>query len=425
MRIFAQNQAKLVLAVTGIVAFASGCTFMRARDDLARLNHAVRISGTVTSPCETDKPLCVALYKDTPGLGNKTLVAYQVVYKKGAFDFLQEPGTYYLFAFEDANEDYAFQGTERVGWYGSPSRLTVAPGRKSDAIELALRPPEQARKELPFLYVNAKLQVPMTVENKHVGTVLNLSDPRFDRETGVLGMWEPVTFFERYGAGLYFLQPYDDGKIPVLFVHGVGGTPRNFATLAGQLDRSRFQPWVVHYPSGVRLSLLADGFATLLTEAKARYKFTKVIVVAHSMGGLVARGGINRLTSAGKAFVPLFVSISTPWQGHPGAALGVEHSPVIPPCWYDMAPGSPYLKALRETSLPAMTDYYLLFSYRGGKAMLTDGNTDGTLPLASMLDLAMQNSAVKMFGFDETHASILESQAVSVCLNRILDTISR
>ncbi len=415
-----RNLSAAALAV--LLCGAAGCTLVRAKKDLARLDQSVRIGGTVICEPKTDKPLCVALYADTPGTEPKTLIAYQVVYKNGSFAFLQKPGDYYLFAYEDANEDGVFQLTERVGWHGAPSLVTARTGETLDAFTLALRPPEQARKELPLLYAKPLRQIDMRVENKHAGTVASLSDARFDRETGPLGMWEPVTFFERYGAGLFFLQPYEEGKTPVLFFHGVGGSPRNFETLAKSLDRSRFQPWVVQYPSGVRLTLLADYYAKLLKEVQARHKVPRVIVVAHSMGGLVARGAINRLAADGNAFVPLFVTLSTPWQGHPGAGLGVEHSPVVLPCWFDVSPGSPYLEALRQTPLPATTAYYLLFSYRGGSAMMTEGNTDGTLPLASMLDLGMQESAVNVFGFNETHGGILDSPDVSDRLNRILET---
>ena len=62
----------------------------------------------------------------------------------------------------------------------------------------------------------------------------------------------------------------------------------------------------------------------------------------------------------------------------------------------------------------------LFFGYRGGSALFADGNTDGTLPLASMLDLAMQDRAARTCGFDETHAGILDSAAVSQRLNREL-----
>lgn len=413
------------LMLAGLFAGSTGCILVRAKKDLAVLNQTVRISGTVTNDKPTSKPVCVALYADNPGGERKILTACQVVYKDGMFAFQPKANDYYLFAFEDANEDGAFQFTERIGWHGEPSRFSAKPNEPLEPFKLALRPAAQARKEFPLLYSKPIPQVEMHVDKKHSGTVISLSDPRFDPETGVLGLWEPVTFFERYGGGIFFLQPYAEDKIPVLFFHGVGGTPRNFEPLISKLDRSRFQPWVVQYPSGMRLTLLSDHFAKLIIEVQGRHKTPRIIVVAHSMGGLVARGAINRLTADGKTFVPLFVSISSPWLGHPGAGAGVEHSPVILPCWYDMSPGSPYIDSLHATPLPPGTSYCLFFGYRGSKAAFADGNTDGTLPIASMLDLSMQDSAANVFGFNENHVSILSSSDVSDRFNRILDKTVR
>jgi pimeloyl-ACP methyl ester carboxylesterase len=404
------------------MALAAGCTLLRAKKDLEVLSQTSRIAGTVSGL--SDKPACVALYQIEAGTTNRSLAAYQVVYKGATFSFQRKPGEYYVLAFEDANEDGAFDVTERIAWYGAPTPLVLQPAQPVENLTLVLRPPAQARKELPELYAVVKSPRVMRVETKHVGTVASLDDPRFDPATGEFGLWEPVAFSERYGAGLFFLQPYEADKTPVLFVHGVGGTPRNFRALADGLDRSRFQPWVAHYPSGVRLPLLADGFARLLDEARQRYRFQRVVIVAHSMGGLVARGCINRLTAEGKTYVPLFVTLSTPWQGHPGAEVGLRHSPVIIPCWYDVSPGSPYIDALQRTRLPAGTAYYLLFGYRGGSALFAGGgNTDGTLPLASMLDPAMQEAAVKVYGFDDDHAGILSDPAAALRLTRILSEL--
>lgn len=407
------------LVFTSLLVLTSGCVLMRAKKDLALLAQAVQISGTVTSDTPTKKPLCVALYEEAADESGKQLVAYQAIYQGGRFSFLRKPAAYYLVAFEDLNEDGVFQQNERVGWYGNPSLLDCTQSGDLEHLTLALRRPDEARKEIPLLYSEENRQVEMQVDNIHSGTVISLSDPRFDPGVGTLGMWQPVTFFEKYGFGLFFIQPYDPHKIPVLFVHGVGGTPRNFSALANGLDLERFQPWFLHYPSGLRLGLIAEGFTKLMCEVQGRTKFQRMIIVAHSMGGLVARDLLNRLAAENRMAVPLFVSISSPWQGHPGSGVGVEHSPVIIPCWYDMAPGSPFLEALDQTLIPKGTDYYLFFGYRGGSAMMTEGNTDGTLPLFSMLDFKMQKNAAKVFGFNETHSSILQSPEVSALLRKI------
>lgn len=416
-RIFSRKFA-LILPLFAVLA--GGCSMMGLQEDLQVLNQTSLISGTVTVSPPTDKPICIALYRNLPGQTKKALDAYQVIYQRGDFAFRRPPGDYYLFAFEDANEDLAFQDDERIGWHGDPSLLMARPGVHFEGLQLVLRPPEEARRELPELYADRSPRPPLKVDSRHLGETLTLDSPRFAPETAELGMWEPMKFMERYGAGLFFIAPYDATKIPVVFVHGMAGTPRNFRSCIENLDRTQFQPLVLHYPSAMRLPLLADGFAKYLAELQVRYRYNDVIIVAHSMGGLVSLEAINLLANEGNNFVPLFISISSPWNGHPGAASGVEHSPAIIPCWYDMAPGSPFLQALHEIRLPERVRYYLLFSHRGGSAMLLDENNDGTLPLTSMLNPGMQESAVKVFGFNESHTSILSSPEAAERLNRIL-----
>ena len=410
---------KFVMILPLLAAVAGGCSIVGLREDLQALEQTSLITGTIAVSPPTDKPICIVLYRDILGQ-KKALDAYQVIYQRGDFAFRRPPGDYYLFAFEDANEDIAFQHEERIGWYGDPTILEAQPGVNFEGLRIVLRQPEEAQRELPQLYADTAPSTPLKVDNRHLGRIEPLDSPRFAPEAGELGMWEPMKFMEQYGAGLFFLEPHDPARIPVVFVHGMGGTPRNFRFYIDNLDRTRFQPLVLHYPSAMRLPLMADGLANYLRELQVRYRYNDLIIVAHSMGGLVARGAINRLTGEGETLVSQFVSISSPWNGHPGAATGVEHSPAIIPCWYDMAPGSPYLQSLQKTRLPAGTRYFLLFSHRGGAAMLADGNSDGTLPLTSMLDPGMQESAEKVIGFDESHTSILNSPEVSRRLNEIL-----
>ena len=61
-------------------------------------------------------------------------------------------------------------------------------------------------------------------------------------------------------TGLYFLQPYDPDRIPVVFVHGLISTPFDWVkTINGlQADpeiRKRYQFWVFAYPTGIPSSI--------------------------------------------------------------------------------------------------------------------------------------------------------------------------
>jgi hypothetical protein len=64
------------------------------------------------------------------------------------------------------------------------------------------------------------------------------------------------------GARIQVLEPYDTSRIPVLFIHGIGGTPRDFRAVIDALDRTRFQAWVFSYPPGARTRAIRWWMAT-------------------------------------------------------------------------------------------------------------------------------------------------------------------
>ena len=414
---------KCVVAL--LLAVCGGCSMISLRQDLKVIDDTTRISGSVITDAPLGKPIIVALYKKATGSDPAALDGYQVMYGPGEFTFLKKPGDYYLIAFEDRNENFTLHQQAKAGWHGEPSLIEARPGRSYVGLQIVLQSAADAREKLPPLYTPETPKVTMMGFTQQNGVVAPLSAQRFAPEYGSKGMWEPLEFLKDPGAGLFFQQPYDEEKIPVLFVHGIGGYPQLFSFLIERLDTSRFQPWVVQYPSGVRLDLLGEGLASYMTELYFRHKFPKLIIVAHSMGGLVSRRAINRLTEGGADFVKLFVSISSPWQGDHAAALGVAHSPVVMPCWYDLVPGSPFLKGLQEAPLPGGLRYCLMFGYRGRITVFGHEDNDGTLTLSSMLDLGMQDAAAKVFAFNEDHDSILNSQAVSERLNLLLTDAAR
>ena len=69
--------------------------------------------------------------------------------------------------------------------------------------------------------------------------------------------------------------------------------------------------------------------------------------------------------------------------------------------------------------LPASIPYHLLFSYGGGSRLVA-GVNDGVVTLQSELDPRAQEQAVKIHGFDESHAGILTSPRVTTVVNGLL-----
>lgn len=406
----------------------SGCMLFELHEDLEEQDRYGSVSGTVQSDSPYHKPIQVLLVKvnmkdDT----DNTIVNSTVMYKPGPFQFWVLPGTYMVGAFEDRNEDMAFHPDEYVGWYGDPDPIVVKSGKEYKDLSVALRPPEQARQQFPLLYKLPPFQVSEDlIKEFRVGEVVKLTDPRFAVKNGNMGFWEPLKFMEKVGGGIFFLQKYDPEKIPILIVHGAGGNPVEFKHIIQSLNRDKFQPWVLFYPSGMRLGIVSKWVSETITILQVQHKFERLYILAHSMGGLVARDVINRIIrEGGGKILRLFVSMSTPWDGHVFAAKGVKQCPVVIPAWYDMVPGSPFIKSLFETPLPSHLEYNLFFSYRGGWHWTIPRNNDGTVSLRSELFLPVELSAKKVFGFDVTHGGILLSPTVIDRLNILFEERSK
>src|SRR4029077_18086630 len=115
--------------------------------------------------------------------------------------------------------------------------------------------------------------------NLALGEVVSLDDKRFETDAGGSGLWRPLDFLSNNRLGIYFTEPYDPARVPVLLVYGIGGTPQDFRYFSDHFDRKRYQVWFFHYPSGMRLERVARAMATGLNLLKQRYGFKQCDVV--------------------------------------------------------------------------------------------------------------------------------------------------
>lgn len=226
-------------------------------------------------------------------------------------------------------------------------------------------------------------------------------------------------------GGIFFLQAPVAGRTPVLFIHGINGSPRDFRFLIEHLDRSRFQPCVFFYASGAGLEQVGHDLSDAIADVRSRYDIESMVIVAHSIGGLIARDLVLNQSSHAGVDIPALITMSSPWGGVPSAGLGVRLSPVVVESWRDIAVGSNYLSSLffdgegGTRSLPPSTRHYLLFSYR--KSWSTPGlSGDAVTSVASQLFRTAQQQAYRVYGFDVSHSDILTSGAVSVLLDEAL-----
>jgi pimeloyl-ACP methyl ester carboxylesterase len=150
-------------------------------------------------------------------------------------------------------------------------------------------------------------QMTATVEGKIRPLAANFSAPiSYYSPPGNLTLVGLVGGFEakNYPAkiGLYFLQPYDPDRIPLVFVHGLFSTPWTWVqTINGlQADpeiRKRYQFWVFAYPTGYPILYSALRLRQELAMADQVYPNHKpYVVVGHSMGGMLTHDQVVTLT---------------------------------------------------------------------------------------------------------------------------------
>jgi pimeloyl-ACP methyl ester carboxylesterase len=326
-------------------------------------------------------------------------------------------------AFSDLNGNGTYDG-------GEPAQLVrnirpapfAAASNRADLVTLTLTthndlPRGQA---IALPRENPKLGEALPVS---IGVIADLDQPKFSVEVGEMSMWQPYKFIQEHGFGTYFLEPYSPQKIPVLFVYGIGGSPQDWRTILQKMDRKKYQPWFYQYPTGFHLDKSANALAGSLVQLKHRYGFEHIDVVAHSMGGLVSRGAIQRTAILAKTnFVAHFISISTPWGGHETAGRGVKYMNYPVPSWQDMVPGSPYQKEILSKPLPMGTRYDLIFSYKSSSSFGLPDENDGVVSLKSELVPQVQEEAASVLGLNEDHKSILNS---GVTLRRIENLLAK
>ncbi len=102
-------------------------------------------------------------------------------------------------------------------------------------------------------------------------------------------------------SGLYMLQPYQPGRIPLVLIHGLASDALTWEGVVNSLNsdpniRSRYQIWVYQYPTGNSYLKAAADLRRELRTVRATLDpagtdaaIDQTVLVGHSMGGLVAR----------------------------------------------------------------------------------------------------------------------------------------
>lgn len=406
-----------------LVATVSGCGLMHLTREMQQAHQElVLIAGRLESN-DSGRDALVALLDE-----HGKLVRYRIAALGERFYFTEAPGTYQLLAFDDRNGNFALDPDEPRQWLPQvrSSTLQVQPDAATRERLGQLNPINLAASDLAAApVVNLSLDVlyreQPRLQSNYLQTV-SFDDPRFNAANTQVGAWQPLTFIRQLGYGLYLLEPWDPDKEPVFLVHGINSSPLDFKALAAGLDHTRFQLLLFHFPSGVPLNNSAYLLSLGMRDVQRRLAPKRMHVLAHSMGGLVARRAVQLLSAEDGQRLCLFITLSTPWEGHPSAATGLQRVPVEVPVWKDLAPGSPYLQQLFATPLPAHLRQWLLASYAGNSRLLPEPN-DGVVPLASQLRDAAQDEATHLYLLNDSHTGILHSRRTTALLAQAFNSL--
>jgi pimeloyl-ACP methyl ester carboxylesterase len=382
----------------------TGCSLVHIRRENERLLAMGEIDGRVQPhvALNSEHPVVVVLLReDGP---KEEVLSSEVLYRPGPFHFWAERGRYSVFAFNDENGNLKYDDGEPAS-FASPRQFSVDADQTVRGVDIVWSSD-------PIRHVD--------YHPRH-DELVTLDDERIGDGLGKKGMWAPGEFRALTGDDvLYLLEPYDPKKLPVVFVHGIGGCPSNMRALIDGLDRERFQPWVFWYASGKRFTISAQSLRRSLDELRVVHPFGSVVVVAQSAGGMVAREAVSMLQERDHGFsVAALITLSTPWAGHSKASYSMRWSPLVLPAWRDLAPDSAFQKRQMSTTIPGVR-HYLFFTYGPGRD--TDSE-DGSVALSSELELTMQRGAVEVLGFPESHMGIITNPDAQVRFREVLSAV--
>ena len=139
-----------------------------------------------------------------------------------------------------------------------------------------------------------------------------LSRPEMNLDSSTLGLLDPEALLRKPTnallgkqtpgplKGLYMVQPYEPGKIPVLMVHGLWSSPMTWMEMFNDLRsqreiRQRYQFWFYLYPTGQPFWLSAAQLRRDLVRVRETLDpmhqepaLDQMVLIGHSMGGLVS-----------------------------------------------------------------------------------------------------------------------------------------
>ena len=337
---------------------------------------------------------------------------------------LQAPADYYQAYLPEGKYDlYFFADLDRNGYFDAHEMIGQTSGAPIEISKAGVKDGLTVNGPSFKLDLNGptKTELPIKVKvREQAYAFASLDEDFFDPKYGLMGLYDPKSLMAHTQRFFFSLEKFDPDKMIVVFVHGSGGTPRDFKYLVDGLDRTFYQPWFYYYPTGMPLQKLGSLLAQIIewSNKTQRYHSNRAIVVAHSMGGLVALSALNQLCKDGAPpYLKGYISFNSPYGGVEAAKMA-EKSPVAVPSWADISTGSSFLERLYQGNAIRDIPFYLFFGYKTGDS------SDGTIALQSQLEPKIHLAAFKSYGFHATHVGILNDEETRKVFNQVLKQIN-
>jgi len=395
-----RNKSLTIASILFMLLMVSACSLKAIKKQSIELENLAQISGKVTVKGDTGHPVVVAAI--TYSNNKATIIDQRHIAESGDYQLNLLPGKYLIGAYVDKNSNFIRDDNESAAMFSkNEQRFTdviLANKQKLTLPTIVINPQQYIEPAKKIHYNSNKIKA-------NIGRVISLNDAIFAKENSDMGLWRPIDFLKEIGGGLMFLQPFDSDKTPVIFIHGLSGNPTEFSEIIRELDNTKFQPWVLYYPSGLPLDLVSNYLLTTLIKLHTKHNFSELQLISHSMGGMIARDFLHKQQTIGTQFSSsLYVTINSPMYGLDNAARGVEESPIVIASWRDLASNSDYVKSLHQWTIPKSIPYHLFFTYLPGE----DG--DGNVPMSSQLSLSLQNEAKRIYANQGSHTGVLADE---------------
>ncbi len=120
---------------------------------------------------------------------------------------------------------------------------------------------------------------------------------------GLIELLLPEKYYKE--TGIFAAGDYERGKVPVVFIHGVKSNPLAFIEMMDRLVREKdirrnYEFYLFYYPTGGGWIFTAPEFRKSIRALRTEFDpqgtsvgFDNMVVLAHSMGGLITRASVS------------------------------------------------------------------------------------------------------------------------------------